>query len=111
MKVEVLYFEGCPNHQPAVDALQSVLHELGIAARVESTRVHDQAEAAATDFIGSPTIRIDGVDVEPTDAPSVPRIACRIYRTSGGLSGVPDRATLTEALRKARGDQNPEADS
>ena len=108
MKIEVLYFEGCPNHQPAVEALESVLDELGIATRVESTRVRDQSEAAATAFIGSPTIRIDGVDVEPADTPSVPRMACRVYRTSDGIAGVPDRATLAAALRKARGDRNAE---
>lgn len=111
MKIEVLYFEGCPNHEPAVQAVASVLEELGIEAHLESTNVRDEAEATERAFIGSPSIRIDGVDVEPVATPIVPRLACRIYRTREGIAGVPDRETLKEALRRARGARPAEVSS
>ena len=65
MKIEVLYVPGCPNCQPAVERIQEVLEADSLRADIESVPVNSDAEAQAFQFPGSPTIRIDGVDVEP----------------------------------------------
>ncbi|MBI3473013.1 MAG: hypothetical protein HY013_16780 [Candidatus Solibacter usitatus] len=66
MKIEILYFDGCPNHQPAVERVKEVLKEEGLAAEVVEVNVGDDASARSLGFQGSPTIRIDGLDVEPS---------------------------------------------
>jgi hypothetical protein len=65
MKVEVFYFEGCPNHKPAVERVKSVMKEQGIAAKVAQVEVPDADAARAVGFLGSPTIRVNGLDIDP----------------------------------------------
>ena len=68
--------------------------------RVSVREIHDEREAEAAGFVGSPTIRVDGRDVaEPGDEPV--GLNCRVYRLRDGrISAVPDRADLREALRR-----------
>jgi hypothetical protein len=97
MKIEVLYFEGCPNHGPAVDRLKAVLRQAGLTAEVLQIEVVDESAAKRLKFLGSPTIRVNGLDIE-TDSRNVEEtsFACRRYP-----GGVPCeemiRAALTEA--------------
>jgi len=99
MKIEVLFFEGCPNHRAAVDLTTSVVTDLAPDARVEEVEVRDSDEARRLRFLGSPTIHVDGVDIEP-DARSRMDYAmsCRMY----GGSGTPPRELLEAALRRGR---------
>lgn len=64
MKIEVFYFDGCPNHRPAVERVKEILKEEGVAVEVFELEVPDPATAQAVGFLGSPTIKIDGLDVE-----------------------------------------------
>ena len=99
-KIEFLYWEGCPSHPEALDLLQEVLAARGIDARVELREVTTQEEAEALRFPGSPTIRVDGRDVDPAGAEGRPALNCRIYYlTDGTVSPVPTREQLEEALR------------
>src|SRR5229473_4118439 len=99
MKVEILYFEGCPNHRPASERVLGVIREEGISASVTEIEVPDQAAAKEFGFLGSPTIRVNGVDIEPAsrNAPGG-NIACRCY--PGGL---PPTEMIRAALREAEG--------
>jgi hypothetical protein len=65
MKVEVFYFEGCPNHKPAVERVKSIMKEQGIAAKVAQVEVPDADAARAVGFLGSPSIRVNGLDIDP----------------------------------------------
>ena len=65
MKVEVFYFEGCPNHKPAVERVKSVMKEQGIAAKVARVDVLTQMQQEPWAFSGSPTIRVNGLDIDP----------------------------------------------
>jgi hypothetical protein len=98
MKIEILYIEGCPNHEPTERLVRDVLREVGRVAYVTLVRVEDDEAAERLGFRGSPTVRIDGRDVAPLpdDAPFAAQ--CRLYRTAGGLSGVPDRPVLRAAI-------------
>src|SRR5688500_4612111 len=99
-RIELLYWEGCPSHPEAFDLLRSLLAERGIGLPVELREVRTHAEAEELRFPGSPTIRIDGSDVDPAGAEAPPALACRIYRLPDGrVSPVPSREQLEDALR------------
>jgi hypothetical protein len=98
MKIEVLYFEVCPNYRPALDRLRSVLRQEGLSAEVSEIVVNDEAAAKALKFIGSPTIRVNGLDIE-VDSRTVedPAFACRRY-----ADGSPSEEMIRSALREAQ---------
>ena len=103
-RVEILTFDGCPNRSGAVELVDRVLSETGIAASVEVVDVSDPETAAALRFLGSPTIRVDGEDVEPGAGERRDFVlACRLYRTEAGLQGQPDARWLAGALARAGG--------
>ena len=99
MKIELLYWEGCPSHPEALALLEDVLAERGIDAEVELRNVETDEEAQALRFPGSPTIRVDGRDVDAAGAGSRPALNCRIYHLPDGrVSPIPSREQLEEAL-------------
>ena len=96
MKVELFFWEGCPSHPEALELLEDVLAG---RAEVELREVKTQAEAEALAFPGSPTIRIDGRDVDPVGGSERPSLACRIYYLADGrVSPVPSREQIEEAV-------------
>src|SRR5258708_5157631 len=99
MKIEVLYFPGCPNYLPAVERIEKVLASESLRVEVRSIAVSSDAEARERMVPGSPTIRVDGEDVEP-DQTVTPALKCRVY---AGLSGVPSEEMLRLALSRAKG--------
>jgi copper chaperone CopZ len=102
MKIEVLYFDECPNHSPAVDRIREVLKEEGISAHVSEVKVADERAAQAIGFLGSPSIRVDGVDVEPAARSSKDYgMMCRTYLEGGKRVGVPSSESIRAAIREA----------
>ncbi|MGE3073927.1 MAG: hypothetical protein AB7N24_11760 [Dehalococcoidia bacterium] len=98
-RIELLWFEGCPNHPAARAMIDDVVAEYRVRADVRAIEVADETIARRIRFPGSPTIRVDGVDIEPgfTDCDDcTPR--CRVYHTSAGLRGLPERSWLVAAL-------------
>jgi hypothetical protein len=106
MRIELLYWEGCPSHPEALELLEETLRRHGVAADVEVREVVTDADAAALRFPGSPTIRIDGRDVDPDGADAPPSLTCRIYRTPDGVSPLPTREQLEEAVLAAAATQS-----
>ena len=98
MKVEVLYFDGCPTYKTATKALQTLLAIEGVEAEVELVAVNNDDEAQRLRFPGSPTIRVDGRDLFPAPEREDWRLGCRIYATPEGLRGSPTAEMLKEAL-------------
>jgi hypothetical protein len=99
-RVEFLYWEGCPSHDEALELLRSVLSERGLDVDVDVRQVHTLEDAQALGFPGSPTIRVDGRDIDPGSAADRPSLTCRIYRLEDGrVSPVPSRKQLEDALR------------
>lgn len=106
VNVELLWFEDCPNHVATDALIREVLHELGLRAPVHRIEVPDEPTGNRVRFPGSPTVRVNGRDIEPGFDPNIcvdcaPR--CRLYLTSEGLRGAPERAWIHSALTAAIG--------
>ena len=98
MKIEVLYFDGCPTYETATKTLRAVLVEEGMESDVELVAVNTDEEARRLRFPGSPTIRVDGRDLFPAPAREDWWLGCRLYATPEGLRGSPTTGMLREAL-------------
>jgi hypothetical protein len=100
--VEILYFDGCPNYRGARELVERESRELGLEPELRLVNVPDEETAWRLRFLGSPTIRVDGEDV---DAHSSNRNdygrSCRVYRTERGLAGQPDERWVRDALGRA----------
>ena len=100
MRVELLFWSGCPSHPAALADLRQAMAEQKLdPGTIVLREIQTQAQAELEHFVGSPTIRIDGVDVQsPGGEP--PGLTCRIYRRRDGrISPTPDPADLRDALR------------
>jgi copper chaperone CopZ len=110
MKVELFYFDGCPNHVPALQRLRQILQQEGRPEHVEEINVTSPEQAQALGFLGSPTIKINGVDVEPEARDSEAyAMACRTYRNAGKQEGQPSAEIIRAAVREAAAGQSPDA--
>ena len=98
--VEVLYFDGCPNIDVAVDHARKAVAAVAGSARVQLVRIDGEAAAVDRRFLGSPTIRVDGADV---DAAARERtdfgMQCRVYWVDGKVAGAPPIAWIESTLR------------
>jgi len=103
MRIDFLYWEECPSHDEALQRLRAVLVEEGVAADVQVTHVSTEAAAQALRFPGSPTIRVDGRDIQPETAAADGRLTCRLYyRDDGRPSPLPAAGMIRRAVRAAQ---------
>ena len=101
-KVEILYFEGCPNWQQTQGLVERVASELAVEVDLRLVGVPDPDAAIDQRFLGSPTVRVNGRDVEPgADDRRGYVHSCRVYPTDDGLAGEPPEAWIRNALLKA----------
>ena len=99
--VELLYFEGCPNHHAARQLVERIAIEEGAVADVRLVEVSSPEEAEALRFLGSPTVRVNGRDVEPgADERDDFMLACRVYQTESGLGGQLSEEWIRTAFRR-----------
>ena len=101
MKIEILYFEGCPNHDVANQRVREVLSEMGIQAEVFHINVKDENTAQEVRFPGSPTIRVNGSDVAPGSNGEPFSMRCRMYPSSSGSDGAPDKVAIRTAIERS----------
>lgn len=102
MRVELLYFDGCPSYEEVLPRVRELIEKAGLDAKVELRRIESAEEAERERFLGSPSIRVDGVDVDPGAAGREDfGLDCRLYRTGEGLSRIPPDAWTEAALRRA----------
>jgi hypothetical protein len=99
MTIELLYFDGCPNHEALLPHLEQMLRAAKITAKIKLRRIADDTAAQRERFLGSPTVRVDGRDVEPgAEEREDFGLKCRLYRTSAGLRGAPLDEWILDAL-------------
>ena len=100
MNIQVLYFEGCPNHEPTVALVREVVTDLALNAHVEEVQVTTQTDAEQLRFLGSPTVQVNGVDIEPSAQEQTNyALSCRMYNGSG----IPPRELLVRACEVSNG--------
>ncbi|HET6866426.1 MAG TPA: hypothetical protein VFH80_10965 [Solirubrobacteraceae bacterium] len=104
MNVELLWWEGCPSTEGALEAVREALSDLGLSnVEVHRREIATDDDAQAAGFVGSPTILIDGEDLVPAAADETIGLSCRVYRRRDGrISPIPDPDDLREALQRAR---------
>lgn len=110
--IEFLFWEGCPSHERALAQLIEEMDAAGIARdELRIVEIHTPADAERERFIGSPTIRADGVDaVEPGD--EAYGLDCRVYyRRDGRSSPLPDQADVRELLAGYSGKRTDDQES
>lgn len=101
-RVEVLTFAGCPNAEPALALVERIRAELGIDADVQRIEVEGSDQAETLRFLGSPSIRVNGRDIEPgAEGRSDHVFSCRVYPSESGLKGLPDERWLHDAFMKS----------
>lgn len=101
MNIEILYFDGCPNHKLADQRVREVLDELGIRAEVVHVNVKDENTAQQVQFPGSPTVRVNGADVAPVTNDEQFSMRCRVYPTSSGFDGAPDKDVIRSVIERS----------
>jgi hypothetical protein len=105
--VELLWWEGCPSTPETLAGLRAAMAELALDPDAVQTReIKTDAQAGEERFPGSPTIRVDGDDIQPPDEPEPPGLTCRVYRRRDGrVSPTPDPDDVRDALRAAMEDR------
>ena len=102
VRVEILARKDCPSRGITIATVERVVRETGVNALVEIVDMTSEAQVQRRRFLGSPTVRVDGRDVEPESASRAGyTLACRVYRTGRGLAGWPDERWVRDALLHA----------
>lgn len=95
IKLEFQYFDGCPNHKKMNDNLIEAIKGLEDKIELKKVLVEDESTAKKVGFRGSPTLLIDGEDIEGVPIPEEPTLACRFY-----INGIPDADKIREIIIK-----------
>lgn len=102
VQIEVLVREDCPNRGMALVVVERVVDETGVPAEIQVVEVASDEDAETHRALGSPTVLVDGRDVDPQPSVNaVFSIQDRIYRTDRGPCGWPDAEWIREALLRA----------
>jgi hypothetical protein len=87
MNITFLYFNGCPNSEPTLENLKTALAELNFDADLSIIEVKDPQQAASLGFLGSPSILVEGRDLETGRPPAGSAFSCIIYEIEGRRTG------------------------
>jgi hypothetical protein len=109
-QIEVLVFDGCPNLESTIEHARQAVTRANVSADLRVVRVETDDDAQRLRFLGSPTVRVDGVDVEPA---AIGRedfgMQCRIYSVAGRYQGTPPADWIAAALRGGRPEEPSDA--
>lgn len=97
MTVDVLTVSDCPHTQQVLSLVNAILDEEHLKARVNHVIVPDEQAARALRFPGSPTVRVNGFDVQPSGVKEF-GLACRVYHDGDRITGVPPAAVIRAAF-------------
>ncbi|MDQ3925115.1 MAG: DUF2703 domain-containing protein [Actinomycetota bacterium] len=108
MRVSFLFYEDCPSHELALERLRGVLAEEGISTDVEVVKVESEEQAQELRFVGSPTILVNGQDIDPPPPDSHYALTCRAYHLEDGrISPLPSRDMIWRAIVDAAAKAEP----
>ena len=101
LKIELLYFEGCPHFKETFRILKEVLKEESLPSSVVQICIDTDEEAERFKFLGSPTVRVNGVDVDPAVRETTDfGFRCRLYWLNGKATPHPPKEMIREAIKK-----------
>lgn len=104
VRIEILARGDCPNRGMAITVVERVVGEMGVPAEIKVIDVSSPAQAAKRRLLGSPTVRVDGLDVDPGPNPHDDWTTDdRVYRTGRGLIGWPEPEWIRDAVLRALG--------
>jgi len=106
MKITFLYFKECPNATKTLELLKEVIKEKNVNEEIEIIEVKSENEVKKYSFLGSPTIQIDGMDIERERRNDLPLFGCRVYKSKDGYSGVPPKEMIVKALEEVKNKKN-----
>lgn len=99
LSVELLYFEGCPHSEATRELVERVAAQGGVEVDLRLVEVTSREEAERLRFLGSPSVRVNGRDVEPGAGDrDTFMFSCRVYRSDSGLRGTPPESWIRAAL-------------
>lgn len=103
MKIRLFHNTACHAWQKAGSELKQALKTAGIQADYQVVLIKSQAEAEKYKFPGSPTIQIDGKDIDPAAAQATQFSveACRPYFWQGKAYDFPPAEMVVSALKSA----------
>jgi len=93
LRIECQYFEDCPNHRIMSENLKEALEGLEDKIELKKVLVEDDATAEQVGFRGSPTLLINGEDIEGVPAPAEPSLSCRFY-----VNGIPSSDEIKKVI-------------
>lgn len=99
-RVELLWWHGCPSSDAAHELVRQAMAEAGLdPGALRSIEIDTDELAQREGFPGSPTVRVDGQDIQPPAESEPPGLTCRIYHLRDGrVSPLPDPDDIKEAL-------------
>lgn len=97
MKIELLYFDGCPSWHAAQENLELALAEEKIKSAIKLIKVTTDAQAAREKFAGSPSFRVNGIDLWPEKRENY-HLECRLYPVGHLMIGAPTVEMFKEQL-------------
>ena len=101
MTVELLYFDGCPGYAALWPRLEQLLAERGLLEELELLPVMTLEQALRQRFLGSPSLRVNGRDVEPAaEGRSDYGMKCRLYAIAEGRAHAPSDELILAALER-----------
>jgi hypothetical protein len=101
MKIELLHFDGCPSWEKTLADIRAILAERGFSDEIKLVNVQSNEEAQELRFVGSPSVRVDGQDIDPETPDEGFNLECRIYWVNGRAVGVPPVELIERAVDAA----------
>lgn len=98
MQIDLLYFDGCPSWEGALEKLKAALAAEGLEADIQQVKLEDNEDATRLKFLGSPSFQVNGVDLWHEERKCY-NLSCRVYPTLQGMKGAPTTEMLREKLR------------
>jgi hypothetical protein len=101
-QVELLWWDGCPSSGEAHELVRRVMAEAGMDPQsLRSIEIDTDDAAQREAFVGSPTIRVNGRDLQPPAQEEPVGLSCRVYHLRDGrVSPLPDPDDIKEALAR-----------
>lgn len=101
MRIEILAFEGCPNANPTELVVREALRLELVDAVIDLIQVDTPVLADQLRFLGSPSVRVEGEDVEPSaNGRTAYGLMCRTYNEGNQIAGIPSVAMIRSAIRR-----------